>query len=238
MIKSAFNSIVNRLHKSENPAKEKGTKSRNNHTQPGIQLHSYLRADGSMDYEAYRQIQTEGNKRKINNVWVLEENIAFLSKYLRSKLTDLNFGICHGTRRGKEQEWFRKHLGCEVIGTEISDTATSFPHTIQWDFHQVKEEWINSVDFIYSNSFDHTYDPEMCINSWMRCVRPGGLCVLEHTSEHERAKELDPFGAHLTYMPYLILTWGKGSFFTREILDAPKSREGLSYTRFLVIQKG
>jgi hypothetical protein len=157
-------------------------------------LYRYLKPDGSFDYEKYRAIQERGNKEKIDWVWVVEENIAFLADYIQKHLQGVQFGICHGTRRGKEQEWFRKYLGCEVIGTELSETATSFPNTIQWDFHKVKPEWLNSVDFIYSNSFDHSYDPEQCLNTWMSCLKKGGFCILEHTSFHTAAatSELDP----------------------------------------------
>jgi len=96
------------------------------------------------------------------------------------------------------------------MGTEISDTATQFPNTIQWDFHEVKPEWVGAVDFIYSNSFDHTYDPERCLNAWMSCVRSGGMCILEHSSLHGTggATQLDPFGAELSQMPYLIARGG------------------------------
>ena len=120
---------------------------------PGFVLYSYLNKDGSFNYDKYRKIQEKGNIVKINNQWAIEENIAFLSKYIKSMVQSPQFGICHGTRRGKEQEWFNKYLGCEVVGTEISETANSFPNTIQWDFHEVKKEWLESVDFIYSNSF-------------------------------------------------------------------------------------
>jgi hypothetical protein len=47
---------------------------------PGYTLHRYLKPDGSFDYERYRRIQTEGNKKKIDTVWVFEENVAFLSE--------------------------------------------------------------------------------------------------------------------------------------------------------------
>ena len=205
--------------------------------QNGSQIYQYLNADGSFNYAHYRQVQTAGNKRKIDRVWVKEENISFLSEYIRSKVGQPNFGICHGTRRGKEQEWFRANLGCDVIGTEISDTADQFPHTIQWDFHETKPEWINAVDFIYSNSFDHSHDPERCLNAWMSCINKNGMCILEHTSDHERATELDPFGAPVSLMPYLILSWGKGQFYVTEILDAPARPEGQDYLRYIVIQK-
>jgi hypothetical protein len=149
----------------------------------------------------------------------------------------VEFGICHGTRRGKEQEWFRKHLGCEVIGTEISDTAEQFPHTIQWDFHETKPEWVDAVDFIYSNSFDHSYDPEKCLNAWMSCVRRGGICILEHTSGHERVTPLDPFGAHISRLPYLILTWGQGTYYVREIISPPTTSEKYHYIHYVIVQR-
>ena len=62
----------------------------------------------------------------------------YLSEYIRKNINIVKFGLCHGTRTGKEQEWFRKYLSCDVVGTEISETATQFPFTIQWDFHKSK----------------------------------------------------------------------------------------------------
>lgn len=205
----------------------------------GFILYKYLKNDGTFDYEKYRKVQEAGNKQKINSIWVLEDNIEFLSTYIQKVIGTPRFGICHGTRRGKEQEWFRKYLNCNVIGTEISSTATQFPNTIQWDFHKINAEWINAVDFIYSNSFDHSYDPEMCLNTWMSCIRKGGLCVIEHTSAHgvSDASELDPFGSDIIQMPYLIAIWSKGQYGIREIINAPVKHGETQYSYFIIIQK-
>jgi hypothetical protein len=206
----------------------------------GYVLHKYSKADGTFDLEEYRRLQEQGNKAKINSVWAVEENIAYLADYLRRRLGAPRFGLCHGTRRGLEQGWFRKYLdGCEVLGTEISETATQFPHTIRWDFHEVKDEWLGAADFIYSNSFDHSYNPEKCLDAWMSCVRPNGVCVLEHSTMHgpSGASRLDPFGAELVQMPYLIATWGRGKYGVREILPAPRKKDGLHALDFLVIHK-
>ena len=166
------------------------------------------------------------------------ENIEYISEYIFSSGLNPSFGICHGTRRGLEQKWFSECLKCDVIGTEISDTANDFPNTIQWDFHDVKEEWIGSVDFIYSNSLDHSYDPGACLRNWMSCLKPGGVCVLEHSEFHgiKGVSELDPFGAELIIMPYVILIWSEGLFSVREILDAPKKPSNVNELKFLVIQ--
>lgn len=200
-------------------------------------LHRYKDAKGEFDYARYRQIQTEGNRRKLETVWVQRENVDFLAAYIRQRIGAPAFGLCHGTRRGLEQQWFREALGCRVLGTEISDTAAQFPDTIQWDFHEVKEEWLGAADFVYSNSFDHAHDPQQALGSWMRCLKPGGLCLLEHSTRHgpEGASELDPFGADLFVLPYLVLRWGQGRYAVRELLDAPKSKSKNFSTRFLVL---
>jgi hypothetical protein len=206
---------------------------------PGFALYKYLKSDGSFDYQKYNRIQIQGNKKKIDKVWVIEKNIAFLSDYIKTAIGTPRFGICHGTRRGKEQEWFRKYLGCEVIGTEISDTAEHFPYTIRWDFHNAKDEWLDAVDFIYSNSLDHSYNPEECLNTWMSCIRKGGLCIIEHSSNHgpSGATELDPFGADIVQMPYLITLWGAGRYGVRQLLNAPARNDDVEYLQFIVIHK-
>jgi hypothetical protein len=203
-------------------------------------VYPYLDEDGHFDYERYRKTQILANKRKIDTVWVREENIRFLAEYLRESLRSPTFGLCHGTRRGLEQQWFRKYLGCEVIGTEISDTAAGFPDTIQWDFHDVKPEWIAATDFIYSNSLDHSYDPQKCLNAWVSCLRPEGLLIIEHSTDHVEARETDPFGARLAVMPYLILDWSMGAYSTREILRAPSAATiaGTAHrSAFLIIKR-
>jgi hypothetical protein len=206
---------------------------------PRFKLFEYRKNDGSFDYERYKQIQQEGNLRKIEKIWVIKGNIEFLAKYLIKSIDPISFGICHGTRRGNEQKWFREYLACEVIGTEISDSASQFDYTIQWDFHKENPEWIDKADFVYSNSFDHSYDPEACLTTWINSLRIGGLCILEHSNRHapEGANELDPFGAEIEIMPYLVTRWAKENYFVREILDAPEKNPALKSLQFIVIER-
>ena len=233
MLKRAVKNVLFKLGYEIRRSRARATETAN------FTLYKYLNADGTFDYDTYREIQTEGNKTKLNDVWVLEENISFLADYIKAKIGHPKFGICHGTRRGMEQQWFRKYLDCEVIGTEISDTASQFPHTIQWDFHEVKKEWRGAADFIYSNSFDHSYDPEKCLNAWMGCLAQGGLCILEHSSQDETssASDLDAFGADVVQMAYLIARWGGGEYGVRELVDAPFKKDSLVYLCFIVVQR-
>lgn len=162
----------------------------------------------------------------------------FLSKYIEENIPDFSFGICHGTRRGLEQKWFQESLGGEVIGTEISDTAKDFEKTIQWDFHEENPEWVGKADFVYSNSWDHAYDPGKAISTWMRSLSSNGICILEHTSCHEaeHTSTLDPFGASRDALPYLILEWSDGKYSVREILVQPSTDQSKFQRRFFILK--
>lgn len=171
------------------------------------------------NYNHYKKVQIEGNIRKINNCWVDEDNIRFLSEYLEKKIPNIRLGICHGTRRGKEQEWFNKYLNVDVLGTDISPTANQFQNTIQWDFHKIKPEWVNSIDFIYSNSLDHSYNPKKCLSTWMKCLSNDGAVILEWSTGHIESTELDPFGATLKTYKKLI----QPEYKVIKILKSPKN---------------
>ena len=153
------------------------------------------------DYETYRKVQEEGNKAKLAAQFVKKGHIFFLADWMtgqRAGGTKIDFGLCHGVRRGKEQAWFRKKLsGAAVIGTDISETAKDFENTVQWDFHDDNPDWQGRADFVYSNSWDHAYDPGKAFRAWANCLKPGGYLLIDHTRGHmpKSSNILDPFGA-------------------------------------------
>lgn len=179
---------------------------------------------GGFDYDRYKAVQIKGNIENTHLQWVNEETIRYISSYIRNVLGPVKFGLCHGTRRGLEQTIFRDELDCDVIGTEISPTAKDFPYTIQWDFHDVKPEWLSKCDFIYSNSWDHSYDPNKLFRAWFSCLRPGGLCFLEHTKYHtaEGVTEMDPLGLEREELVELLNRIGANKYAVSDILtDCP-----------------
>jgi hypothetical protein len=131
-------------------------------------------------YADYVSAQTAANKRKIKRVWATRKDIEEIASYIRDRIPNPSFGICHGVRNGWEVAQYRSlQPGVEVIGTEISETATQFKNVIQWDFHEVKPEWLSNVDFIYTNSWDHSYDPVHALDQWMSCIKPTGRLFIE-----------------------------------------------------------
>lgn len=135
------------------------------------------------NYAEYKEHQIRANLRKLDKCSVVPYRLTDLADRFIAPLNP-EFGLCHGTRRGVEQQVFINALGCRVLGTELSPTAGQFPNTIEWDFHEIKQEWAGAVDFIYSNAWDHLFDPVKGLNNWVRCLKDHGLILLEYTPAH------------------------------------------------------
>jgi hypothetical protein len=196
--------------------------------------HSY----GSGGFDRYRELQIFHNRRKLNQVWADAETLSFIAGWLKEHRARPEVGICHGSRNGFEQRELARLLDCEVIGTDISNTASQFPNTSQWDFHEPKPEWVGRFSFVYTNSFDHAFDPQRALTTWCDQLADHGVVFIEHTMAHspKEASEMDPFGAHPMIMPYLIFEWGRGKFELIDILKPPrpKSNNGLEAWVFAV----
>ena len=190
------------------------------------------------DYNDYVNAQIEACKKKHKNIWVNEENINFLSEYLAFS-GPLN-GLCHGVRQGMEQLYFMKYLpNCKVIGTEIGDTDAA--HTIKWDFNKVNNDWQNKFDFIYSNSFDHAFNPEKTLNVWAGQVRSGGFIILEYDQRNEHTGEIskkcnkvDPVSVKVDELIKLIPKWIPGAKI-KHVLDMPVIKCG-NYQKSIIIE--
>ena len=169
----------------------------------GVKLHEYP------DYETYRQVQTDGNKAKLRKQFVKRSHIEALAEYLTTTYGPVQHGLCHGTRAGREQRWFRNALPGQpdVLGTEISDSAAQFENTVQWDFHDENPDWLGRMDFVSSNSWDHAFDPGRAFRVWVGSLKPGGLLLLDHTRGHMPAASnaLDPFGATFEALSDLLM---------------------------------
>lgn len=193
-------------------------------------------------YEEYVAAQVEGNVRKINNSYVDPISIGMLVEHLYTKyLLKPELVLCHGTRRGLEQEYFKNSFESfgvylTVIGTEISHTANQYPNTIQWDFHNVKDEWVGNVGLVYSNSFDHSYKPTDCLDAWMSCLSVDGKCVIEYSEVCDtKSGKTDPFAATLNeYKDFIEDKYTIDDIITNEGLkDMGKSHNGLRH--FIII---
>jgi hypothetical protein len=204
----------------------------------GYRLVNWRRSDGQYDLAGYRREQELGNRAKIGQVWTSEDDLLFISRWLQDRGFAPQLIICHGTRNGFEQQVFSKFFHCEVIGTEISPTATQFPMTVQADFHEPRSEWARRADLVYSNSLDHAYDPAKALRVWADSVRDGGVIVLEKASDSDPrgVSDLDPFGITLADLVVFLMTTLGDIACVRGLLDVPQPRDGATYHKMLVVE--
>jgi len=155
------------------------------------------------DYNEYVEAQTKTNRNKLSWVYWKPASLEGVSNH---KKTADNI-LCHGTRNGAELKFFKKRFpNAYVVGTEISDTATQFHMTVQHDFTLPKEEWLGKFDIVYSNSFDHSIDPEKTIDTWKNQLSPTGTLYLEYSEEQSEGSYADPLDATAKEIEELIST--------------------------------
>jgi len=88
---------------------------------PDVLLHQYS------SYEEYRATQVFHNKRKVEKVWADESTLDLVVDRVVEEFGRKRrlFALCHGSRNGFEQNYISTRLDVEILGTDISDTATT-----------------------------------------------------------------------------------------------------------------
>ena len=199
-----------------------------------VKIHKYK------NYNEYKETQVFYNKKKLGHVWADETTLKMLCNFIKENIKkDKIIGLCHGSRNGFEQEFFNKNIhNSEVIGTDISETAKNFKDSVVWDFHKVKNEWINKFDFIYTNSLDQSYDPKLALTTWLNQIKENGFIIIEHTDQHgvRSSGKMDPFGVEANFFPYLLSDWFAHSI-SIKILKSIKKNKSLAPVWFFIIKK-
>ena len=76
--------------------------------------------------------------------------------FLGREISEMTIGLFGFGRIAKLLAELLQPFNCKIISYDI-----------EWDFNNVKDEWVNNTDFIFSNSFDHTDKQEECLDAWM-----------------------------------------------------------------------
>jgi SAM-dependent methyltransferase len=129
-------------------------------------------------YADYVAAQREAHERKKTSVWVQPDVIDIIA----SRYHEAQMILCHGVRTGAEVLMFSERLpAATVIGTEIGKRPDNpQPYIVyEWDFHEQCDKWDGVFDIVYSNSFDHAYDPDKALSVWTDQLRPGGVLIIE-----------------------------------------------------------
>ena len=185
------------------------------------------------NYEEYKRTQIAANEYKFGDVFAELPVLRRIAAHFRRSGATSHLGLCHGVRNGYEVRRLRQLLPrIDIIGTDISDTAAGIPNCVVWDMHEVKPEWRGAVDFMYSNSWDHTYDPDLLFARWSECLSPSGRLYLSYTDLHSErgvveASKSDPFGCSLDELTQIV----QRSFTLHEVLEIGPRFSFQTFTR-------
>src|SRR5579884_1306950 len=112
----------------------------------------------------------------------LAEYDANYRRVLKERLDGLPFVrrganvLCLGARQGTEVKAFLD-LCCFAVGLDLNPGENN-PFVLQGDFHHTPFA-SESVDIVFTNSFDHAFDAEKLIAEIKRLLKPGGALIIE-----------------------------------------------------------
>src|SRR4030067_1257414 len=84
--------------------------------------------------------------------------------------------LCLAARIGTEVKSFLD-LGCFAVGLDINP-GKSNKYVVYGDFHDIQFA-DNSVDIVFTNSLDHTFDFDRLLKEIKRVLKPNGFLILE-----------------------------------------------------------
>jgi hypothetical protein len=141
--------------------------------------------DGRLDFETYRRVQNESNRLKLSETYARPDIIDLVCQHARKHIPRVGGILCHGVGNGAELTWFGERFPrVELLGTDIADSATSFPNTIQWDFHHGSDHWYGQWSVVYTNAWDHAMEPVRAFRAWAESLHRGGILYLEYGPLH------------------------------------------------------
>lgn len=167
-------------------------------------------------YEDYVEAQRQTVARKGTGPYFTDAEMDRIAEWCKDHGLEVKTGICHGARNGLEAEELMKRLpGSTIFGTDL------FPHSgrsrlvptkakvVEWDFNKKNRRWMGRFDLVYSNSFDHAFNPRWTLRVWFGQLREGGALFLQWTKWNLGVRQGDCLGGQLTEFVDLVNKFGK-----------------------------
>ena len=135
----------------------------------------------SRQYQSYEQY-LEHQKSKLNYIKSISKKSQVLIEALSERLPLVDAvragasALCLGARSGAECEAFRE-MGVFAVGIDLNPGKEN-KYVLPGDFHAIQFA-DSSVDIIYTNSLDHSFDLARVVGEVARVLKPGGTFIAE-----------------------------------------------------------
>ncbi len=143
------------------------------------------------NYDEYLRSQKRTVRRRGSGPFFCDMEITRIANWIRQNATTPQYGICHGARAGLECDEFRHHFPLlEIFGTDLFPFSGSSAkikgksEVIEWDFMKQNPEWVGTFDFVYTNSLDHTLDPNKALSLWIDQLKKDGHLFVQWVYGH------------------------------------------------------
>ena len=186
------------------------------------------------DYDQYREAQIATNRKKSTDIWIQPSELEIVATAITDNLhRQPHFGICHGVRTGTENKALSRLLNAEVIGTDL----VGRDNVRKMDFHDEAPQWTGKADFVYSNSLDHSYDPDLALQRWIQCLRPDGILLIhwDPGDEIPKPSAADCFRASANEYRTMLTKYGSLKEQTSQRYR-PKKKQSIEITLFILTQ--
>jgi SAM-dependent methyltransferase len=100
--------------------------------------------------------------------------------------------LCLGARQGTEVKAFLD-LGCFAVGIDLNPGVGN-EFVMHGDFHALQFP-AGSVDVVFTNSFDHAFDPKKMIGEVNRILKPDGVFIVEASRGESEAVAPDHYAS-------------------------------------------
>lgn len=139
------------------------------------------------DYNEYTTHQIEKTadperRARLLQKFRFNEKVLYFKEKFQRFLDKANFGqtVCLGARMGEEIEALLQ-LGVDCYGVDLVPHP---PHVREGDFQDLHFIEDGTVDTFYTNSLDHSSDPEKVFSEVSRCLKEGGTFILDYFPGH------------------------------------------------------
>ncbi len=138
-------------------------------------------AHGRREYESYEAYLAH-QKGKLGTIGWLDQYDIDYRKQLAARLNPISEDlkgrsvICLGARIGTEVKAFIDH-GAFAVGIDLNPGENN-KHVVHGDFNHLQFA-DDSVDFAFTNVFDHVFEIESFVAEVRRVLKPGGMMIAD-----------------------------------------------------------